>query len=79
MNYLCERINQCPKATLMNKHVWYRIVMLRQKAFKDKESGRELHEVCMVIQCDGRKRKRKELLTDHDSHATFEQILERRE
>jgi hypothetical protein len=81
VGYLCERIMDYPEATLMNSDVWYRIVMLRQRAFKDKTAANELREVCKAILGDGRRRKSQEKLEElkemilHDIQF-FDEILE---
>jgi len=81
IEYLCERITQYPEATLMNEDVWYRIVMLRQKAFKDRKSKELLKKVCKSILGDGRKRKNQEKLDYlkskiHRDIAFFKSVLE---
>ena len=57
IDYLCERIYDYPEATLMNEDFWYRVVMLRQKAFKDEKYSEDLEKVCKAIAGDGHKRK----------------------
>jgi hypothetical protein len=81
IEYLCDRIRQYPEATLMNDQVKYRIVMLRQKAFKDKGSAASHKKVCKAIAGDGRQRKDKERLEDlrimiNEDIAFFKKILE---
>lgn len=81
IKYLCARIMDYPEATLMDSDVWYRIVMVRQRAFKDKKAVNELREVSKAILGDGRRRKSQEELEElqhmisHDI-PFFEEILE---
>jgi hypothetical protein len=62
--YLCEQIYEYPEATLMNKKVWYRIIKLRENAFKDKEYVEPLRKICNAILGDGRNRKSQEKLDE---------------
>jgi hypothetical protein len=59
---LCERITEYPDPALTNKDTWYQINMLRQKAFKDKESKESLEKVLKAILGDGRRRRNQESL-----------------
>jgi hypothetical protein len=63
-DYLCEMIEKFPDQTLMNQKVWYRITMLRKRAFKSKEDAAQLKKICKALCGDGRKRKTSDKLDD---------------
>jgi len=61
-DYLSNLIKEYPNQALMNKDVWYQIVMLRQRAFKNKDEVESLERVCKAITGDGHRRKTQEYL-----------------
>jgi len=64
IRYLCDLIENYPNQALMNENVWYKITMLRQKAFKSKNDTESLRIVCKAIMGDGRLRKNQDYLDD---------------
>jgi hypothetical protein len=64
IRYLCDLIENYPNQALMNKNVWYKIAMLRQRAFKNEDDANSLEMVCKAIMGDGRRRKNQDYLND---------------
>lgn len=62
IDYLRCYIIDYPEAILLHKEFWYTVVMLRQKALKDKEAAGLLREIGKLIVGDGRRRKNQEEL-----------------
>jgi hypothetical protein len=63
-DYLIHLITESPDSTLLNEDVWYRIVMLRKRAFKNEEDAESLIRVCRAIMRDGRSRKNPDTLDE---------------
>lgn len=64
IDHICKLIKEDSDTALMSEDVWYRIVMLRRKAFKDKDAAEKLRKICKSIIIDERKRKSQEDLED---------------
>lgn len=81
-DYLCQRIIDFPDSTLMNSDVWYRLTILRQQSFKDKEGASEWKRVCKALRGGSRKRKTEETIDDLQAMILndiifFKEVLER--
>jgi hypothetical protein len=63
-DYLINLIKTYPDQTLLNEYVWRQIVMLRQKAFKNKNAVESFERVCKAIMGDGHIRKTNEKLIE---------------
>jgi hypothetical protein len=64
IEYLCEIIETNPERALMDRYVWYQIVMLRQMASKNQDNARRYDRVCKAICGDRRKRKKQSALEE---------------
>lgn len=83
VEYLCDRITNYPDSTLMSEKVWYKIVILRQKTFKNESAAKDLKLVCKAIQGDGRAKKTQEDLNElkiliRNDIEFFKKIIQRR-